>query len=82
MVVGGKYKESQYFSKAMLKFSATCDGSPKTVDIIDLGKEEIIADPHHALVPGEIFKAHTLTGFEYRALMGKFTSKTLAEILK
>ena len=74
MVTGGKYKEGRYFSKAMLRFSATCDGSPKVTSIIDLGQNEIFADPHHALVPAEIFKVHSLTGFEYRALMGKFSN--------
>ena len=54
-----------------LKFSATCDGSPKRVSIIDQ-TEDAIADPSHSLIPGQAFHVHQLTGAEYIKLMGKF----------
>ena len=70
-VVGGKYKEKNYFEPAMLRYSATCDGSPKRLVILTMTQDEISADPHHGLIPAEMFEVHRLTGFEYRALMGK-----------
>ena len=71
LVVGGKYRESNYFAPAMLKYSATCDGSPKRLQVLNL-REDVNADPHHGLIPAEMFNIHQMTGFEFRALMGKY----------
>ena len=33
--------------------------------------DQLVADPHHILIPGKMFHVHELTGYEYRQLIGE-----------
>ena len=65
-----KFREDVYFQPIFIRYSSTCDGSPKTTDIIT-NVEDAKADPHQGLIPGQAFHVHELTGAEYVGLMGK-----------
>ena len=68
-VVGAEqFHENQYFDTVVLKTSGLYDGSPKTIQTSY--PDQLVADPHHVVVPAQVFYVHGLTSYQYQLLIG------------